>query len=95
MTSLSVIEGDHHMETQVPYLEDPAQKPADIFTGRKGPKKRSRGKLQRHNIGASFEHTAFDILKPLPRTADVNRYILVVIHYFTSWPEAYPIPDPQ
>ncbi|GFU73201.1 retrovirus-related Pol polyprotein from transposon 412 [Trichonephila clavipes] len=50
------------------------------------------GKLHRYNVGAPFERIAFDILGPLPRTASGNKYLLVVIDYFTKWPEVYPIP---
>ncbi|GFW99814.1 retrovirus-related Pol polyprotein from transposon 412 [Trichonephila clavipes] len=50
-------------------------------------------KLHRYNVGAPFERIAFDILGPLPRTASVNKYLLVVMDYFTKWPEVYPIPD--
>ncbi|GFT37120.1 retrovirus-related Pol polyprotein from transposon 17.6 [Trichonephila clavipes] len=60
-----------------------------------GPKIRSRGKLHRYNVGAPFERIAFDILGPLPRTASGNKYLLVVIDYFTKWPEVYPIPDQE
>ncbi|GFU83029.1 retrovirus-related Pol polyprotein from transposon 412 [Trichonephila clavipes] len=62
---------------------------------RKGPKIRSRGKLHRYNVGAPFERIAFDILGPLPRTASGNKYLLVVMDYFTKWPEVYPIPDQE
>ncbi|GFU77261.1 retrovirus-related Pol polyprotein from transposon 412 [Trichonephila clavipes] len=59
----------------------------------RGPKIRSRGKLHRYNAGAPFDRIAFDILGPLPRTAPGNKYLLVVMDYFTKWPEVYPIPD--
>ncbi|GFW76646.1 hypothetical protein TNCV_4943631 [Trichonephila clavipes] len=62
---------------------------------RKGPKIRSRGELHRYNVGAPFERIAFDILGPLPRTASGNKYLLVVMDYFTKWPEVYPIPDQE
>ncbi|GFS98372.1 retrovirus-related Pol polyprotein from transposon 412 [Trichonephila clavipes] len=55
----------------------------------------SRGKLHRYNVGAPFERIAFDILGPLPRTASGNKYLLVVMDYFTKWPEVYPIPDQE
>ncbi|GFX34245.1 retrovirus-related Pol polyprotein from transposon 412 [Trichonephila clavipes] len=58
----------------------------------KGPRKCTRGRLQLYNVGAAFEHIAFDILGPLPRSSDGNN-ILVVMDSFTEWPEAYPISD--
>ncbi|GFW48863.1 retrovirus-related Pol polyprotein from transposon 412 [Trichonephila clavipes] len=70
-------------------------KSCDACSARKGPKIRSRGKLHRYNVGAPFERIAFDILGPLPRTASGNKHLLVVIDYFTKWPEVYPIPDQE
>ncbi|GFY29442.1 retrovirus-related Pol polyprotein from transposon 412 [Trichonephila clavipes] len=70
-------------------------KSCDACSARKGPKICSRGKLHRYNGGAPFERIAFDILGPLPRTASGNKYLLVVMDYFTKWPEVYPIPDQE
>ncbi|GFW21947.1 retrovirus-related Pol polyprotein from transposon 412 [Trichonephila clavipes] len=70
-------------------------KSCDACSARKGPKICRRGKLHRYNVGAPFEHIAFDILGPLPRTASGNKYLLVVMDYFTKWPEVYPIPDQE
>ncbi|GFX00478.1 retrovirus-related Pol polyprotein from transposon 412 [Trichonephila clavipes] len=70
-------------------------KSCDACSARKGPKIRSRGRLHRYNVGAPFERIAFDILGPLPRTASGNKYLLVVMDYFTKWPEVYPIPDQE
>ncbi|KAF8778855.1 Protein NYNRIN like protein [Argiope bruennichi] len=61
----------------------------------KGPGKRIKGRLQLYNVGAPFERIAFDILIPLSRSSDGNNNILVVMDYFTKWPEAYPIPDQE
>ncbi|GFV62887.1 retrovirus-related Pol polyprotein from transposon 412 [Trichonephila clavipes] len=58
-------------------------------------RKRTRGRLQLHNVGAPFERIAFDILGPLPRSSNDNNNILVVMEYFTKWPEAYAIPDQE
>ncbi|GFW49334.1 retrovirus-related Pol polyprotein from transposon 412 [Trichonephila clavipes] len=63
----------------------------DPCAARKGPRKRTRGRLQLYNVGAPFERIAFDILGPLPRSSDGNNNILVVMDYFTKWPGAYPI----
>ncbi|GFU22688.1 integrase catalytic domain-containing protein [Trichonephila clavipes] len=38
---------------------------------------------------------AFDILVPLPRSSEGNNNILVVMDYFTKWPDAYPISDQE
>ncbi|GBN85459.1 Transposon Ty3-I Gag-Pol polyprotein [Araneus ventricosus] len=57
---------------------------------RKGPKTRTKGRL-----GAPFERMALDILGPLTVTTKGNRYVLVLMDYFTKWPEAIPIPDQE
>ncbi|GBM01486.1 Retrovirus-related Pol polyprotein from transposon 412 [Araneus ventricosus] len=58
---------------------------------RTGHKTRTKGRLQLYNVGAPFERMALDILGPLPVKG--NRYVLVLIDYFTKWPEAIPISD--
>ncbi|GFU58546.1 retrovirus-related Pol polyprotein from transposon 412 [Trichonephila clavipes] len=60
----------------------------------KGPRKRTRGRLQLYNVGAPFERMSFDILGPFPRSSEGNN-ILVVMDYFTICPEAYPVPDQE
>ncbi|GFY24489.1 retrovirus-related Pol polyprotein from transposon 412 [Trichonephila clavipes] len=67
----------------------------DPCAARKGHRKRTRGRLQLYNVGAPFERIAFDILGPLPRSSDGICNILIVMDYFTKWPEAYPIPDQE
>ncbi|GBM65989.1 Transposon Ty3-G Gag-Pol polyprotein [Araneus ventricosus] len=62
---------------------------------RKGPKTTTKGRLQRYNVGAPFERMALDILGLLPVTTKGNRYVLVLMGYFTKWPEAIPIPDQE
>ncbi|GFU93297.1 retrovirus-related Pol polyprotein from transposon 412 [Trichonephila clavipes] len=67
----------------------------DPCAARKGPRKRTRGRLQLYNVGAPFERIAFDILGSLPRSSDGNNNILVVMDCYTKWPEAYLIPDQE
>ncbi|KAF8785983.1 Retrovirus-related Pol polyprotein like [Argiope bruennichi] len=62
---------------------------------RKGPKTRTKGHLQRYNVGAPFERIALDILGSFPVTTKGNNYALVLMGYFTKWPEAIPIPDQE
>ncbi len=59
----------------------------------KGPKKRNQGKLQRYNVGASFERIFIDLLGPLSLSTDGNKDMLVALDYFTKWPEVYSIAD--
>ncbi len=52
-----------------------------------------RGKPQTHNemhgiiAEAPFERIGIDFVGPLPETEEGNRYILVMVDYFTKWPE--------
>ncbi|GBN01692.1 Retrovirus-related Pol polyprotein from transposon 412 [Araneus ventricosus] len=62
---------------------------------RRGSKTRTKGRLQRYTVGAPFERMALDILGPFPVTAKGNRYILVLMDYFTKWTETIPIPDQE
>ncbi|GBM49181.1 Retrovirus-related Pol polyprotein from transposon 412 [Araneus ventricosus] len=62
---------------------------------RNGPKTRTRGRLQRYNVGSPFERMALDILEPFPVTTKGNRYVLVLMDYFTIRPEAIPVPDQE
>ncbi|GFU82985.1 retrovirus-related Pol polyprotein from transposon 412 [Trichonephila clavipes] len=56
----------------------------DPCAASKGPRKRTRGRLQLYNVGAPFERIAFDILRPLPRSSDGNNNILAVMDCFTK-----------
>ncbi len=40
-----------------------------------------------------MHRVGIDIVGPLPRTSQGNAYILVMVDYFTKWPEAVPIPN--
>ena len=47
--------------------------------------------MKSFNVGAPFERIALDILGPLPRTKQGNKYLLVNEDYFSKWLEAIPI----
>jgi hypothetical protein len=61
----------------------------------KGPKTRSRGRMMQYSSGAPFERIAMDIAGPFPISASGNRYVLVVMDYFSKWPEVYAIPNQE
>jgi hypothetical protein len=54
-----------------------------------------KGKHELHPISVkgSFYQIGIDIVGPLPKTQQNNRYIVVAIDYFTKWPEARAIPE--
>ena len=52
---------------------------------RKSPSQKSRAALKTSSVGAPLERIAIDIFGPLPRSKRGNRYILVVMDYFTKW----------
>ncbi len=62
---------------------------------RKAPKKKFRALLQLALTGAPFERIALDIMGPLPESKNGNKYILVIMDYFTRWSEAYALPNQQ
>jgi transposase InsO family protein len=51
--------------------------------------------MKQYNVGTPFERIAFDIAGPFPVTDSGNKYIMVVIDYFSKWPEAYGLPNQE
>ena len=44
-------------------------------------------------VGAPLDRLSTDIMGPLPETQRHNRYILIVVDYFTKWVEVFLVPD--
>lgn len=65
----------------------------DVCSAKKGPVRRNRAPLQLYSVGAPMERVAVDIAGPLPVTPRGNRFVCVVMDYFTKWPEAYALPN--
>ena len=61
----------------------------------KGPPTRHRGKLQKVITGAPLDIVAVDILSGLPVTPEGERYLLVLVDYFTKWATAFALPDAE
>jgi len=51
--------------------------------------------LKLHQVGLHLEQVAMDIFGQLLCTRQGNKYILVVMDYFTKWPEAYTFPNQE
>ena len=62
-------------------------------SSRRKPQKKVQVPLQVYNVGARLEGLAIDVLEPLRGTDQGNRYILVVMDYFSKWVEALAMPQ--
>ena len=62
---------------------------------RKTPAPKNRAQLHNIKVGYPMQMAAMDILGPLPESQTGNKYILVVMDYFSRWAEAYPIPNQE
>jgi transposase InsO family protein len=58
---------------------------------KKPPPKKNRAPLKQYLVGEPLERIGLDILGPFPKTYSGNKYILVLVDYFTKWSEAYPM----
>ena len=61
---------------------------------RKGPGRGTRPPLNPIPIGGPFHRIGIDVLQ-LPLSFNGNQYALVMMDYFTKWPEVFAIPDQQ
>lgn len=59
------------------------------------PYRKFRAALGNFRVGAPLDRLGIDLMGPLPETSEGNRYLLVLVDYFTRWAEAYPLPDQQ
>ena len=50
-----------------------------------------KGAMTPMSAGFPWERIAMDIVGPLPKTQRNNRYLLVLIDYYSRWPEAFAI----
>merc|ERR1711893_274924 len=60
---------------------------------RKSPAHAKRAKLVTYQSGGPWERVAMDVLGPLPATPGGNKFILVVMDYYTKWVEVFPMKD--
>ena len=67
----------------------------EACSAKKGPPRTLQAPLQIVSVGAPMERIAVDIAGPFPVSSSGNRYILVVIDYFTKWPEVFPLPNQE
>ena len=65
-----------------------------VCAAKKGAKK-TRSPLQQYEVGCPMERIAMDFMGPFPETESGNRHLLVIMDYFTKWPEAYALPNQE
>ena len=58
---------------------------------RRGTPRKMRAPMQPSAVGFPLERMAMNIMGPLPVSERGNRYVLVIMDYFTKWAEAFPL----
>ena len=66
-----------------------------VCAAKKGPQRTPQAPLQVVGVGVPMQRVAVDVAGPFPVSSAGNRYIVVVIDYFTKWPEAFPVPNQE
>jgi hypothetical protein len=64
----------------------------NTYAASRGPQQGIRGQIHQYNVGAPFKRMVIDVAGPFPQKHHGNRYLLIVMDYFTKWQEAYTIP---
>lgn len=67
----------------------------DLCASRKGPRRKPRAAMQQYNTGSPMERMTTDVMGPLPLSTSGNRYLVIVMDYFTKWPEAFAVPNQE
>ena len=56
-----------------------------------GPHSRSKQPYKSYLVGSPWQRLAMDFFGPLPVTARGEKFVLVIMDYFTKWVECYPV----
>ena len=65
----------------------------DICAARTLSRNSNKAPLGEYVVGEPMERVAMDILGPLPKTENGNRYVLVIADWFTKWTECVTLPN--
>ena len=65
----------------------------DKCAARKTPRIKPKAQMKQCQTGARWERIAIDFIGVLPKSEKGNKYLMVVVDYFTKWVEAVPLAD--
>jgi hypothetical protein len=66
-----------------------------LCASRKPPSRKAKAPMQKYLTGVPMERVSMDVLGPLPKSDNNNRFILLICDYFTKWVEAFPMPNQE
>lgn len=60
---------------------------ADASATSKGLRERFRGEIRQYIVGTAFKRIVVGVVGSFPEAPAENRYFILVVIYFTKWPE--------
>ena len=70
-------------------------KSCDVCDATRISNRKPKSKLKPYQVRAPLERVGIDVMGPLPVSSGGNKYLLVVVDYFTKWVKAIPIENQE
>ena len=69
-------------------------KMCDICESVRAPNRKPRAKIKQYCLGLLLQGVGIDIMGPITTSESENKYVLVIVDYFTKWKIAWKIAWP-
>ena len=70
-------------------------KMCDACESVRAPNRKPRAKMKQNCVGLPLERVGIDIMGPITTSESENKYVLVIVDYFTKWTMALPIKNQE